>query len=282
MLRTRLGFGLLAAIAVLLLTSAQAVLAQPDGTPNLRSGTVYQGPTVGWGEVRVWNDDAQTFSAGITGRVKDRLDATIGLTDIETDDPVGGIVRSTDLQVLSLDFRWQASQGGWMIAFNPAIDLATRDIVAVNTVTHEFADWGDAFPSLGLIFERQCGSCTVIVNPRVAFWEGTMMASNGTLLDGFGTVVGVGFGARKQFGSRLQLSADVTPILSGDNSVDGDTNTVDKSLVWGAGGSYLLIPSHNTWVSVFGTNAFARTGATSLLAAPDDSVSLGVGVSTDL
>lgn len=280
MLTTRAKRWLLGTSVVLLLVVAHAAVAQCNATINLKSGMVNQGPTVGWGEVRFWEGGGnQTLAAGATGKMADRWDGTIMFQDIDVsgDDPVAGIVRASELQLLSVDTRWQHHLGGWSVAVNPGLEFVTGKARGTNTGTGDYVDWGDdVIPTLGVVFERQFGSWTWVVNPKLAGWPGSGVATNDQLVEGFGTVVGVGVGVRKTMGDRLQLMADVTPIISGDNTLNEDTNLVDQDVVWGVGASYLLVPAHGTWLTVFGSNAFGATPATSLLAVPNNSICVGL------
>ena len=279
MFKTRPGPWLMAAGVMLLLGSAQAAMAQCGGTVNLRSGVVYQGPNVGSGEMRYWDGDGnQTYSLGLTGKVADKVDGSLTWLDNDTEgeDPIGGVVRATDLQLLALDAGWQVRDTNWKIALNPGVEMITSGAVATNTDTGESADWGDMVGTFGVVCERQYGSWTWIINPKLAAWKDDVVATNSQTVEGFGTVIGIGVGLRKQMGERLVLLADVTPIISGDNTLDEDTNLVDRAVVWGVGASCLLFPECNGWVTVFGSNAFGPTPATSLLATPNNSVCFGL------
>jgi len=280
MLTTGLKRWQLAAGVVLPVLVAHAAVAQCNATINLRSGTVLQGPAVGWGEARFWDGDGnETIAVGATGQMAARWDGTLMFQDIDVsgEDPIAGIVRASELQLIAGDLRWQLRSGSWNIAVNPGLEFVTGKARGTNTATGDYVDWGDdAIPTLGVICERTSGSWTWIINPKLAGWQGSAIATNEQLVEGFGTVIGIGVGVRKQLSDRWLLMADVTPIIAGDNSINEDTNQVERDVVWGVGASYLLVPAHNTWLTAFGSNAFGPTPATSLLAAPNNSICLGV------
>ncbi|MCE5236987.1 hypothetical protein LLH23_00665 [bacterium] len=279
MFKTRPGPWLLAASVILLLVSTQAVMAQCGGTLNLRSGVAYKGANVGWTDWRFWDgEDNKTYAFGLTGKVADNWDGSVTFqaAGTEGEDPIGGAVRKSDLQLLALDAGWQVRDTNWKIVLNPGCEFVTADALGTNAVTGESADWGDMIGTFGVVCERQYGSWTWIINPKLAGWKDDVVATNYQTVEGFGTVIGIGVGLRKQMDDRLVLMADVTPIISGDNSLDMDTNEVERTLVWGVGATYLLLPDSNTWLTVFGSNAFGTTPATSLLATPDNSVCFGV------
>lgn len=282
MSKTRMGVWLLAAGVVLLLVSAPTAIADGNATVNLRSGTVHQGPIVGWGEARFWEGDNESLAVGVTGQLAPKWDGSFTFLDMDVsgDDPINQTVRATQLQLLAVDTRWQVRQGGWNVAVNPGFEIVTGDATGTNTQTGDSADWGDVIATLGLVCERRTGPWVWIVNPKVAFWEDSQVATNGQDVEGFGTVLGVGFGARYQVNESLCLMADVTPILSGDNTIDEDTNRPTRDVVWGFGASYLIFPRHSSWLTLFGSNAFGPTPATSLLAAPGDSMCFGARFTT--
>ena len=283
MLTTKSRPWLVAASAFLLLMSAHAVTAQGNATLNLRSGTVHTGPLRGWAEVRFWDGDGnETFAVGVTSKLGPRWDGTVMFLDMDVagEDPIVEAVRASALQLLALDARWQMREGEWNVALNPGLEIVTKDATGTNTATGDSADWGDAIATLGLICEHRNGPWTWVINPKLAFWEGSQVATNGQVVEGFGTVWGLGLGVRHQVNDQLQLTADVTPILSGDNTVNPDTNRMERDVVWGVGASYLVFPTHNAWLTVFGSNAFGPTPATSLLAAPDNSICFGTRLTT--
>ena len=281
MLKKKLFLWLLAVSAVLILVLPQAATAQPDGTLNLKSARPYQGPAFGWGEVRFWKSGKETVVIGVTDDVGDRTEGSIALLDIDVSgkDPIAGVVRASNMRLLAIDLKQQVSEGDWTVAVNPGLEFALSDPTGTNTALGSSANWGDVIPTLGVVLERLCNDSTLlIINPKMAKWRSSAVATGGQVVKGFGTVVGIGVGLRKSMSPRLQLSADVTPIVHGRNTVNKNTNAVERDVVWGIGASYLVSDSEtrSTWLTVFTSNAFGPTAATSLLATPDNAACFGV------
>ncbi len=269
---------LLAVSAVLILVLPRAARAQIDGTLNLKSGRAYQGPALTWAEVRFWASSNETIAVGVTDDVGDRTEGSLALLEIDVGgrDPVANVVRASKMRLLAVDFKHQVSEGDWTVAVNPGLELALSQPTGTNTASGFSADWGDAIPTLGVVMERVYDDSTLIINPKMAKWRSSSVATNNQVVRGFGTVVGIGVGLEKPMNPRLQLNADVTAIIGGRNTINEDTNRVGKDLVWGIGASYLVSETRPTWLTVFSSNAFGPTGATSLLATPDNAACFGV------
>jgi len=269
-----------------LLLSVSLAVAQGAGTPNVKSAEAYTGPTLGFADVRFWDgDDNETLSGGFQGKLGNNSEATITLLDLDAkgEDPINGIVRLSSLQILAVDAKWEwasAADGGIGVAFNPGMEIATTGLTGANTSTRAWAEDDSFIPTLSLPLQYNTGRMKWFVQPKVAWFDTQIPTSLGTRLKGFGTVVGIGLGMRWQLGSKVSLFGDYTPIVDGYNTVDHNTNKVDDQAVWGAGLTYKL-GNANT-LSFFGTTAAGCTTATSLLAAPDDSVSFGVKLDRDL
>lgn len=277
------GLWLLVASLALLLCAAQAVVAEGNGTLNLRSGAIYKGPHVAWGEARFWEGDGnESFAVGVLGQVSDRWDGNITFLDmgIRGEDPIGGVVRESSLQLLAFDARRQLFDGNYKVTVNPGLELVPSHATGRNTATDAVADWGDVIWTCGLACERTYGSWTWIFNPRLAAWRESVTASNDQEVDGFGTVVGLGLGVRRQMSSRLLLTADWTAIVSGENTLDEDTNELDREAVWGVSATYRLPRSRDCWLTIFTSNAFGPTPATALLAVPGNSLCFGARAAT--
>jgi hypothetical protein len=278
MLKQNAFLWLLAVCAVLVLLLPQAATAQTDGTLNLKSARAYEGSPLASGEVRFWESNNETIAVGVTDDVGDRIEGSITLLDIDVSgrDPVANVVRASKMRLLAADLKQQVSEGDWTVAINPGLEFALSNPTGTNTASGLSADWGDVIPTLGIVMERLYDDSTLIINPKMAKWRSSFVATNNQVVKGFGTVVGIGVGLRKPVSPRLQLSADITAIICGRNTVNENTNRVEKDLVWGIGASYLVSETRPTWLTVFTSNAFGPTGATSLLATPDNAACFGV------
>lgn len=267
-------------VIALMILPALAAVAQMEGTPNLASAKAYEGGSYVWGDLRSWDGSGnESFALGIKGPMGNRSDVGISFYNatITGQDPVNNAVRTSNMQLLSLDMKWQlTSTGSWTISWMPSAAVATRRPTGFNTGTGAFAEQDEMIFAGGLLMERKFGSWNCIINPKAAWWDSSMLASNGAMVRGFGRVVGVGVGLSKPVSRRFSFAADVTPIIDGDNAIDEVTNLLEDRLVWSAALSYHFGGSNPNVLTVYGTNAFGPTAATSLLASPESSVAFGV------
>jgi len=260
-------------------------MAQGPGTPNVKAAAAYTGPTRAFADVRWFEGkNNQVVSFGFQGKLGNTSEANVTFLDMDTEgkDPIGGVVRKSDMQLLAVDTKFELCHphGGLGISLDPGMEIAMQGPRGTNTSTGQFAE-GDSFiPTFRMPIQWQWGSWNWMLDPKVAWFDTQVPTSLGSTIEGFGTVMGLGIGVRIPFGSRLSLFGDVTPILNGSNTLNKDTNKPEDKLVWGAGGTLKL--GNATNLSFFGTTAFGCTTATSLLAAPDDSVGFGVKLDRDL
>ncbi|WP_218079803.1 AMIN domain-containing protein [Anthocerotibacter panamensis] len=111
---------------------------------------------------------------------------------------------------------------------------------------------------------------TVTLNPKLVFLPGDnagFIPINPQLGGSFGTVGAVGLGASYSLSEHLQLRADVTPILFGNNSVNTATGLPNKTLVYNAGFRYVVNP--RLALDVFASNSYGNTGVGSVVARED-------------
>jgi len=112
------------------------------------------------------------------------------------------------------------------------------------------------------------GSTSTLINSNVGF--------NGSSLNYYGTVVGLGLGVNYAITPKLQIAADVTPILSGLNSAGVANNSLFvQRAVWNAGLQFA--PNNRTALSVFATNRFgpSASAASNLLVQPNGDFGYG-------
>lgn len=258
--------------------------AQGAGTPNLVPAAVHEGSTTGIVDVRFFEGSGnETISIGFKGEMGKKSDASIMFLDLDNvgKDPISGVVRRSDLQLLALNWKWEFSSvdKGWGISFMPGFELATGGPRGTNSSTNAWAENDSFIPTLAVPMQKNAGSWTWLVQPKAAWWDSNWSTSGGSTIEGFGSVVGIGLGATKRIGSRFTISADVTPIVSGSNTINKNTNEVDDDVVWGGALTWhCQRSSRPTNVTIFGTNAAGPTVATSLIAAPDNSTCFGVRV----
>jgi hypothetical protein len=152
-----------------------------------------------------------------------------------------------------------------------------------------------AYFSLALPITYQATSqLSFSLNPQVSFFPSSLPAStiagstsslvaNNVGFDGsnlqnyYGTVVGLGLGVNYILTPRLQIAADITPILSGRNSAGvTDGSLFIQRLVWNAGLQFA--PNSRTALSFYATNRFgpSSSSASNLLVQPNGDVGYGI------
>jgi hypothetical protein len=103
---------------------------------------------------------------------------------------------------------------------------------------------------------------------------------DGSRLNYYGTIFGIGLGLEYNFSRKFQLAADVTPILTGRNSASdrGDDSLFVKRPVWNAGVRWT--PNSRTAVNLYATNRFGLFPAlpANLLAQPGGEYGIGFDV----
>jgi hypothetical protein len=102
---------------------------------------------------------------------------------------------------------------------------------------------------------------------------------DGSNLNYYGTVIGLGFGATYQISPQLQLAADFTPIVAGTNNINsGGNNTLfTRQPVWNVGLQYN--PDRRSAIKLYATNRFSATAASpaNLLTQPGNDWAIGLG-----
>ncbi len=128
------------------------------------------------------------------------------------------------------------------------------------------------FPSQ-LDITSSTGNPVTIQNDRIGF--------DGRSLPYYGTVVGVGLGASYSFSPRLQLAADFTPILAGNNSFDraNGSSALTARPVWNVGLQYT--PNNRSAWGLYATNRYgsSSSGPSNLLVQPGGDWAVGINVS---
>lgn len=282
----RYSLGVVVALGALLL-SVTAAMAQGPGTPNVEAAAAYTGPTRAFADVRWFEGSGnQVTSVGFQGKLGNTSEANLIFVDMDTkgEDPINGIVRESRMQLLTVETKFEllsANGSGLGISIDPGLEITTVRPRGTNTSSGAYAEDDDCvIPTCSLPIQWQWGRWDWMLEPKAAWFETMVPTSSGRAVAGYGTVFGLGIGVRVPVGRRLSLFGDITPILSGDNTLNEVTNTPEDTMVWGAGGTLKL--GNATNLTFFGTTAAGCTTSTSLLAAPDDSVSFGVKLDRDL
>ncbi len=132
------------------------------------------------------------------------------------------------------------------------------------------------------------------LNPQVSFFPGSISARqtqgdlasltgagvgfDGDQLDYYGTVFGIGFGFNYSLTPRIQFAADVTPVLTGLNSVGsgGDNSLFVARPVWSAG--FKFAANSRIGANLYVTNRFGpiASAPSNLLAQPGGDWGVGL------
>lgn len=127
------------------------------------------------------------------------------------------------------------------------------------------------FPSqLGIT--SSTGNLATIQNDGIGF--------DGQALKYYGTVVGVGVGASYALSPKLQVAADFTPILAGNNSFDraNGSSALTARPVWNVGLQYN--PNNRSALGLYATNRYgsSSSGPSNLLVQPGGDWAVGLNV----
>ena len=116
----------------------------------------------------------------------------------------------------------------------------------------------------------------LLFEPKIVWFDDELPVTGGGTIPGFGEVVMIGGGFRWTVAGDTDLVADAAYPVSESNTINEETNALDEDVVWSAGISHRL---DGDWtIDVFATNAAGPTMPTSAIAAPDQSVGVGVCV----
>ncbi|MFW5866718.1 MAG: hypothetical protein ACOCX2_02805 [Armatimonadota bacterium] len=267
-------------VIVVAATIAAGTATAQTGTWDIPSATtVDDAQTRVFTDVRLFEEDNETWGVFVRGGFDDNGEATFGYFDwdVTGEDPINGAVRRSNMSGLVADIKWLLRDRSPRIAVRGGADLPVGDATGANTETGGTAFMRGAVPTVSVPIEfGDPDGILWILEPKVV-WFDTLMPSNvGPPVDSFGTTVMIGGGVRYPVGGNLTFVADAAYPVDGSNTIDDATNTVTEELAWSAGVSAEL---GSGWdAGVFATTAAGPTPATSSIAAPDQSIGLGVNL----
>lgn len=251
------------------------------GTPNVPSATTWQDQTLWQAEARFYKSGNNTLALGALARLAERTDLTVWYTYLNNDShsPLGGAMRDSRWSGLSFALRQELKDEGAPVkmALMPSLEVALKRAKGTNTTTGAFAEEQRVTPAVAVPVEWLWGTTTMILCPRLVWFEESIDDSTGGVTQGFGTQFSLGAGVRHPLG-RGALVGDVAYPFSGHNSLATSTNTPNRKALWSAGWEGLLGGGGDTWVTLYATNGTGPSLATSAIAAPGNGVGLGVRV----
>jgi len=279
----------------LLVVLAAGVAAQDAalGTPNLKSPNALANDdfraTI---DGRDWDGSNDTITGTVEYGLSDRLNLGVGYVDFanEGEALIAGALRASDLSGPAVWAKWvgrpvdaENDRWGWSVV--PGLEIL--DIQGTNTVIGASAGDTETVFTLEVPIGIPDGDVLWIVNPKLAVFPDTEPVTGPigialpAAVDSFGTVVGLGLGVVAPIGTggNWHVYGDVTPILTGDNSIDDVTNTPGIQLPWTVGFRRHVDVAKDSYVDLFVTNCAGGTTASSLIATPDRSVGYGVRAS---
>ena len=265
---------------VLALSLLAAVGAGADpGTANVPSAVAWQGPTMWQAEARLYRGGNNTLALGAVTRLAERTDLTVWYTHLNGDShgDIAGALRESLWSGLSLELKQELKDEGarTKIALLPALEWCWRQPKGTNAATGASAKMKRMVPSLAVPVQWPLREGSVVLCPRVIFFDRNLPDSTGGTTRGFGTMFSLGAGVRYPAG-RGTFIGDLARPFSGDNAVDEDTGIVARKTVWSAGWETPLGSGGDTVVSVYATNAAGPSLATSMIGTPGNGVGLGV------
>jgi len=258
-----------------------------EGTPNLVSPVPWQGEnTKVTGEARFFEGSGnETVALSVRSRLDQSSDVEVCYFSMDTrgEDPIGGAVRRSEADLLSVNAKWLLKDGSVKVALRPGLALRLTRPTGANTSTGAYAAQGGSIPTLSLPMEwGDPESGLLMLQPKAAWFKDNIPNSVGGVTKGFGSVIALGVGAVYNVDYHLGsfgFVGDATVVLSGNNSIDETSNTVTDDLVWSAGVRWDAGGRYDLNVVIFATNAAGPTPAMSLIAAPDQSSAVGARVS---
>lgn len=231
-----------------------------------------------WGELRTWEGENWTYSAGARVAAGEESDVELTLFHMDTDsgDPIGTEVVESQATLLGLNYRWLAYESDALtISVIPGAEYPLDDMEG-NREGSAISD--ELIPTVSVPFEFVNKNGTIFrVVPRYVGFDETPSVAADTTIDGFGDVFALAGGVVHPM-DQFSLSGDLALILEGDNSIDENTNEPTDEFIWAAGGSWQK-QEDDLRVDLFVTNAIGPTAATSLISTPDQSVGVGLRVS---
>jgi hypothetical protein len=275
-------------LPVALAMGAPAGSAFPDGTPNLGTARICQ-------QDARWFVDARVFSTSSGQSWWDNTPVSVGFTspiDEDTEfsltgsymsnsgkDPIAGSIVTSRRVILGPYIKRAFSKcAHGVVSLTIGADVALSRAKAYSMPGLE-AYQNDFTPAAKLQAEwGKPGKTQWQLAAQVAFWDTMCSTSAGGTIPGFGTVVGLGGGVSVPIGGKLTLVADAMGIVGGKNTLNISTDTLANEWVWSAGGNWLFGGAYDTCLSVYATNAMGPTPGSSLIAAPDNSVALGLAL----
>lgn len=282
----------LAMLAVLMLPAAFAA----DGPPNLGTSAVCgeDGASRWFLDMRFFETGAgqndgnnATYSIGFAAPINYHTDFILGYSAMDAvgANPINGAIRESDRDVLTAALKRRisgaASNPVW--ALTVGADVSSDDSVkGMNTNTGASAFQKSITPAAKLQIEfGKPGNFQFQAAGQIAWWDTMLPCDNGASIPGYGTVISAGGGVVWPFSSRLSLVGDAMFCVDGENVVMAD-NTLDDEVVWSAGGVYRFADKNDTTLSVYATNSMSPTLAGSIIAASEDSLSLGIALRRSL
>ncbi len=264
-------------------TAYEGTPAESYGTPNLPCATAWAAEEMyGWVEGRFFDGDNYPLAAGLRAAVGESSEAQLTLWTMDTSgkDPISGVVRQSEGTLLGLNYKWLAHKTERVtVSVMPGFDYPIQDLEATNTNTGDTASSDELIPVVSVPIEWQGrDGVSYRVVPRYVGFDNKLDNSAGDAIDGFGDCIALGAGVLYE-DVEYSLMADVQVPISGDNAIDDATNTPTDEVVWSAGGAWHGADS-DVRIEATLTNAFGPTGATSLMATPDQSVGVGIRVSS--
>jgi hypothetical protein len=229
--------------------------------------------------VRMFASDDVAYSGSVRAGLRDGWQVALTLNAFRADnddtlgaDQVESTWRGGELSAFkSLSLSERSS-----IGLQVAVEI--RDSKARVKTTGVFTKDDDSLWSLALPASLKVNDkLDLEATLKGVFFNKHLRSSAGNSVEGYGDVVALTLGGRFALSPAISLGADITPILSGDNSIDDNSGQVDDTQVWSLSARYAI--SAALAAEVFATNGSGTSMATSVIGSSGDDVFGGVRLS---
>lgn len=268
---------LLLVLVLLVPLVAAAVASAQTGTPNVPSATTWQGDTLWQAEVRFYKGGNDTLALGAVTPLGERTDLTIWYTHLDGDSqsPIAGAMRESRWSGLSFALKQELRDeaAAVKVALIPSLEWCLQRPRGVNADTGASAEMKRMVPGLAVPVEWAWDKGSLVLCPRLIFFDKNIPVSTGGTIRGFGTMFTIGAGGRYPVG-RGAIVGDVARPFSGNNTVNEDTGVADRQTVWSVG--YETAVGDSTMLTAYFGNAAGPSQATSVLGTPGNGIGCGL------
>jgi hypothetical protein len=266
-----------------LMAGSGAAMASEDGRllPEVRSRLLGEGAYEAQFQLRVFSGgDPVVGAAWATGIGKWELALSAARFEVENEGTIAGNIRKSRMNTIAVAIRAPLGRPTkntlWWV--EPGVEFnAWRGLVKESDVATR-----DNSPSFTLAVRagrENPEGFSWVLEPKMVTWKSTVRDDAGAPVESFGTVVGLRAAGTMPLDDRWTLTAQIIPIISGDNSFDDITGELETQTIFEAGLVYA--PREDWWAKIGVANNGGPTPASSMLFAPDNSAGFYVAIGSN-